>query len=138
MKTIIDREDLAKVREGIWYAIPEGRKWRVKGRLKEDQTRRLIYLHRYLLDLNDDEPGVDHINQNGLDNRKCNLRLATQRIQILNRGLDPRNTSGYRGVSKKGYRWMAMGWLNYKPHYLGCYDTPEEASYHVEDFYATC
>lgn len=136
MFTIIDREDLAKVNKGNWFAVPEGKKWRVRGYLYSDRSERKIYLHQYLLGAK----GIDHINGNALDNRKSNLRVVAPRANSLNRiKLDPRNKSGYRGVSRHPLsgRWVANGWLNFKQYYLGCFDTPEEASLFVEEFYDT-
>ena len=46
----------------------------------------LIYLHRYLLGCNNgDNKTIDHINNNKLDNRLCNLRIATMSDQNMNR-----------------------------------------------------
>jgi HNH endonuclease len=40
---------------------------------------------------------IDHINHNGLDNRRENLRVVTKQQNAMNRN-DPKNTSGYKGV----------------------------------------
>ena len=47
---------------------------------------KLIYLHRYLMNCeNGDNKTIDHINNNKLDNRLCNLRFATMSEQNMNR-----------------------------------------------------
>jgi len=131
MFTLIDEEDLPRVRIWSWHASLCGKKWRVSGYVE----RQPILLHRYLLNLKKDDPEVDHINRNPLDNRKINLRIVTRRINKLNRDLDPRNKSGYRGVSWNGYSWTANAWFNYCRMYLGSFSTPKEASIRVEKFY---
>ena len=46
----------------------------------------LIYLHRYLMNcVNGDKKTIDHINNNKLDNRLSNLRIATMTEQNMNR-----------------------------------------------------
>ena len=46
----------------------------------------LIYLHRYLMNcVIGDNKTIDHINNNKLDNRLCNLRIATMSEQNMNR-----------------------------------------------------
>lgn len=72
---------------------------------------------------------VDHENNNGLDNRRDNLRTAT-RAQNSHNSKKPRhNTSGYKGVSlyKPNNKWRAYINLNRKRIYLGYFDTPLEA-----------
>ena len=39
-----------------------------------------------------------------------------------------RNITGYKGVYKKGNRYTAVGWINRQGHYLGYFDTAQEAS----------
>ena len=71
---------------------------------------------------------TDHINQNKLDNRKENLRIATHSQNAANNSFSKRNTSGFKGVSKAGKRWRATITVNNKFHYIGVFDTPEEAN----------
>lgn len=43
---------------------------------------------------------IDHINRNKLDNRRENLRFVTRSGNNLNRPVDPRNKTGFNGISK--------------------------------------
>lgn len=71
---------------------------------------------------------VDHINGNGLDNRRCNLRLANQSNNASNVAIKSNNTSGYKGVSRYSHsKWRAQIVVNQKYIHLGIFDTAEEA-----------
>lgn len=73
---------------------------------------------------------IDHINGEGLDNRRENLRSATPTQNHCNRGRQSNNTSGYKGVTfdKRLKRWQAQIQYRGKYKYLGQFDTPEEAA----------
>lgn len=76
---------------------------------------------------------VDHINGNSLDNRRCNLRVCTRSQNLLNRGRNKNNKSGYKGVvfhpfGKRIRRWKAQIRHNYRNIVIGYYLTPEEAA----------
>lgn len=51
-------------------------------------------VHRLLLGLNDRSLVVDHINGNGLDNRRCNLRVVTPQVNVKNRRVSRSKTNG--------------------------------------------
>lgn len=67
------------------------------------------YVHNFIMNHQPTELTIDHINRNGLDNRRQNLRIATKREQTLNRGVNSNNTSGVTGVAWDSYlkRWVA-------------------------------
>jgi len=71
---------------------------------------------------------VDHINGNGLDNRRSNLRPADEYKNGMNRGIGSNNTSGFKGVSLEGSRWKAQIQVYGRKTYLGRFDTPDEAA----------
>ena len=77
---------------------------------------------------------LDHINRNPTDNRIENLRDVSRSINALNRGHKNTNSTGFRGVTKSGQRFMAGIRLDYKFHSLGCYSTAEEAAAVVQTF----
>lgn len=71
-------------------------------------------------------PLVDHINGDGLDNRRANLRPATHAQNCANARRRKDNKSGFKGVDRRSNgRWMAR--LRMKS--LGTFDTAEEAAH---------
>ena len=75
---------------------------------------------------------VDHINGNGLDNRKANLRVCSHAENIRNRRMHLNNRSGFKGVyfddTSRGKPWRAQITFCGKKYRLGRFDTPEAAS----------
>lgn len=89
-----------------------------------------IYLHRLLMNPPEGLT-VDHVNRDGLDNRRVNLRLATHSQNHGNRGPDRRaagNSSSFKGVWRKRKRWCATIHYQGKTRYLGTFDTQEQAA----------
>jgi len=72
---------------------------------------------------------IDHINGNRDDNRKCNLRLVTQKQNSENTLLPKSNSSGFKGVHwhKRLGKWAANIRTNYTKKHLGYFETAEEA-----------
>jgi hypothetical protein len=88
-------------------------------------------MHREVIRL----PGhlvVDHINHNGLDNRKANLRPATRAQNNYNRLAIKRKgaTSKYKGVAwkKDKNKWRARLHFNGKLMFLGYFDNQIDAA----------
>ena len=65
---------------------------------------------------------VDHINGDTNDNRKCNLRICTQRQNSMNRHYDK-----VMGVWEENGKWKARIKTRQKLLQLGIFDTEEEA-----------
>ena len=80
---------------------------------------------------------IDHINGNGLDNRKCNLRIASRSENQRNSQKRIDNTSGYKGVyldkGARHKRWKAQICVNSKRINLGRYHFPEQAAQAYDD-----
>lgn len=72
----------------------------------------------------------DHINRNSLDNRRCNLRVATRSENCSNKAARVDNKIGYKGVHfhTKTKRWRASITKYGKRVSLGLFTTPEEAA----------
>jgi len=73
---------------------------------------------------------VDHINRNGLDNRRCNLRLATRTQNLQNAAKHRGGTSHFKGVcwSMRHHNWRAT--IKASGHYihLGYFEDEIEAA----------
>lgn len=78
---------------------------------------------------------VDHINLNGLDNRRGNLRLCTDGQNKANGRIRRDNTSGYRGVywNASANKWQAYISVNSKRLYLGVFSDPWDAAVAYND-----
>jgi len=90
--------------------------------------RTTIYMHRQILGTPDGME-TDHINRNDLDNRVANLRACTSLQNSWNKGISKRNTSGYKGVTrKKGQKtWYSQIRVDGMVKYLGSFKTKQEA-----------
>lgn len=89
-------------------------------------------MHRLILDAPVDMV-VDHINGNGLDNRRANLRLASVSQNRVNISSPARlSKSGFIGVSRSGDKWRVQISCNGVMHSLGVFVDPVEAA-HVYD-----
>ncbi len=70
---------------------------------------------------------VDHINGNGLDNRRANLRIVTHGQNMANSQRAP-GKSGYRGVRRRRGGWQAELARCHRLIIIGLFPTAEEAS----------
>lgn len=93
-----------------------------------DGGRKLILMHRLILGLTDRSIVVDHINRDGLDNRRCNLRACTRAENACNRRVSRNNNTGYSGVTaRKNGKFVAYITKNKQRICLGTFRTIEDA-----------
>ncbi|UCD51662.1 MAG: HNH endonuclease [Phycisphaerales bacterium] len=71
---------------------------------------------------------VDHINCNGLHNRRRNLRICTQLQNSQKTHRRRPGKSRYRGVFPRGDKWQAAIQHDSEQMYLGLFDTEIEAA----------
>lgn len=90
---------------------------------------RRVLMHRVILGLEDQRLG-DHVNLDRLDNRRCNLRIASKAHNGWNRNKRIDNTSGYKGVymCRSTGRWRAEIRANHVSYKLGRFDNPIQAA----------
>jgi hypothetical protein len=121
---VIDATDVPLVERWNWYAIVRPRAVYAARR----DRRRIILLHRAILG----EPSgleVDHIDTDGINNRRINLRQATHTENAWNSRLPVTNTSGLKGITwhPRNAKWHARIKIDGKQHWLGMFASPVEA-----------
>jgi len=130
-ESIID--DCDKDLAGYNWSVTSNNKYARRGIRKNNKANN-IYLHRIILErildkkLADGEY-CDHIDGNGFNNRRCNLRVATYAQNNRNQRLASHNTSGYKGVSwaKRERKWRSSITVNNKMCHLGYFNNKEDA-----------
>ena len=125
----IDADDLDKVVGYNWFAVVQKhgayavrRVAGVKGRGSK------VSMHRTILQV-DENQQVDHVDLDGLNNCKSNLRIATPMQNTWNRRRPSANTSGLKGVcwNKASNKWQAQIKAGGKSKYLGLFETVDAA-----------
>lgn len=84
-------------------------------------------MHRFLMSPPADLQ-IDHINGNGLDNRRENLRFCTRSQNLSNTGKTMHGRNRYKGVYPKWNKWYVRLQFNRKLHMLYGFDTAREAA----------
>lgn len=128
---IIDSLDAADVGGHRWYAQTSSTHslvYAARVERRPDGKRVTVAMHRQLMGPLDAR-FVDHINGNGLDNRRVNLRMATNAQNQWNRKTSRSNPLGLKGVSweRRTCKWRARIGANGVNIMIGTFDTPEAA-----------
>ncbi|HEV7352551.1 MAG TPA: HNH endonuclease [Brevundimonas sp.] len=126
---IVDDDDFAWLSQWKWHAQKNGRGGFYAKRRGEN--RQVISMHREIIQT---PKGLvtDHVDGNGLNNQRSNLRLATQLQNMMNRRGKRGGTSRFKGVwvdpSPRNLKaWRAAIRVDGKLCYLGRFTTEEEA-----------
>jgi hypothetical protein len=122
---IVDDEDYGVLSKHKWSLSENPSAHRVRKYAVRMSGGKFIKMHRLLMN----PPHgfvVDHINGNGLDNRRCNLRVCSQRENSSNS--ENKRNGPYRGIGRMRNSWQAFIGINYKKVHLGTFKTPEEAA----------
>lgn len=123
---LLDDEDHARLCHYKWACMQSGRTFYARRYVKKDS----VFMHRDIIAVQKGQE-VDHINGNGLDNRRENLRACTHAWNTKNMGKNRANaTSKYVGVSwnSSDKRWRAQIRENGRPVVIGCFKDENEAA----------
>lgn len=123
----VDDDDFEKCNKISWYYNKSFNGYTAYAETKSFKLK--ISMHRFIMNPKKNE-FVDHINGNGLDNRKNNLRICTRSQNTVNSKIRTDNTTGYKGVSYYKSRNKYEAYINVKGKRtkLGYFTCPKEAA----------
>lgn len=127
---LVDGEDYSRLIQRKWYAHKHHGNYYARCHQQHNNKEYSIAMHREILGLLPQFPAVDHINKNGLDNRKANLRTCTNMQNQQNRKVQF-GTSLYKGVhwNKNVKKWEARITHNKQLYHLAYCDNQIDAAH---------
>ncbi len=128
---LVDTADYVFLSRFKWIAIKMGNTYAAaRSGPKAEGGHELIMMHRRIMRLKlGDKLQVDHINHNGLDNRRCNLRVCSNQQNAFNSVKSANRSSHYKGVSKRrNGAWEGRIGFCGKTIYLGWFKTEQDAA----------
>lgn len=105
-------------------------RWRQEyGYALREFKRRKVFLHRFILGIDDKSLQIDHADRDGLNNQRNNLRVCTVAENAMNRKTRGDSKYGFKGVTfiSGNNKWQARITVDKKRISLGRFSTPQEA-----------
>jgi hypothetical protein len=123
-ETVIDASDVHLIEGVNWGALVLPHTVYAVRTDRSTGVAKFLYLHRVLMS-SPKGVQIDHIDRNGLNNLRSNLRVATQSINNYNKNRCSRNTSGAVGVDWRDdkNKWR----VRVSTKFIGYFDTFDEA-----------
>jgi hypothetical protein len=122
---IVDWGDYYRLSQFRWHAVFNSKTF-YAARIERGKT---IKMHREIMGAPKDLV-VDHVDRDGLNNRRGNLRLCSAAENGRNTGSSARGTSKYKGVHwhKGARKWAAAIQYNKKVYHIGYFGDEVEAA----------
>jgi hypothetical protein len=129
---LVDDEDFRKVSSYNWTATKKGSTWYAITNINNGEKRTTIYIHQIIMNHKQGD-NADHIDHDGLNNQRKNLRKCSKAENNHNRLKRKATSSIYKGVCfapKLNPRnpYLARIKVDGKDKHLGCFDSEEVAA----------
>jgi hypothetical protein len=126
--TKIDEKDFDRFSKYKWHAHKTTLTYYAARNVRINGKTSLVFMHRHIMNCPDDKL-IDHINHNGLDNRRDNLRLVSCEQNNWNRRKRRGQcTSPYKGVFYRYGKWSAAIKCKGKHIFIGWFENEETAA----------
>jgi hypothetical protein len=129
MFSLVDDEDYARVLKLKWQLLRTKHTCYAVHGVRENGKVRLILMHRFILGITDRKSDVDHVNFDGLDNRRCNLRPCSRAQNRWHS--NPRKSkkySNYKGVTGHKGKYAVHIVKNGESTFIGGITSEEKAA----------
>jgi hypothetical protein len=129
---IVDDSDFETINKYVWYANTCHKSkviYAIRFEIDDKGRRRSIRMHREILGASRGIH-VDHVDGNGLNNQRCNLRACTSQQNCRNAAKHKSGTSFYKGVvyNRRSGFFIARIWFEKKSLNLGNYRDENSAA----------
>lgn len=128
----VDAADAAEVNAYQWWVMERGRTQYAQSSMRDANGRRyIVYMHRLVMGASPDQC-VDHVDGDGLNNCRSNLRLATLEQNSANNRKHRIGLSRFKGVSINGagryFAQIKCSLFNDSTWQIGVFDTEQDAA----------
>lgn len=125
----VDESDFEILSKFNWQAV-NNRKYYARRHIMIDGKKSKIYMHREIMGVTKSDVFVDHIDGDGLNNTRANLRVASHSENLANVPKRNGTSSKYRGVNfkKSTGKWQVQIQHNNKMHWVGSFNNEIEAA----------
>lgn len=127
---IVDDADYDRVSREKWHIVRRKRATYAQGSIKQpDGTWKKVRMHRFILGVTDERRGVDHVDHDGLNNQRVNLRVCTSRENNANKRKLLSSVSMWKGVTPSRplnsgqQRWRARIRIDGVKRSIGLFNT---------------
>ena len=139
VKIKINKKYLSKIKKmkNTWVVNQIGNYYYALQRKQSNNDRKTLYIHRVIMQNEleekkqkypDTDWEVDHIDRNGLNNTRENLRVVSKNVNLLNSNREgKRSNSGYTGIYKIKLTNRTKFEVHFRGKYIALCDTLEEA-----------
>lgn len=130
---LVDDEDFERVNLFKWHALKKDNNYYASRHIPIGKTRKTTFIHQLVMNvdiLSKEDIEIDHIDGNGLNNQKYNLRACTHSQNLMNSKKRINSSSKYKGVGwhKLRKKYRARIRLNGIQYHLGLFDSDIDAA----------
>lgn len=127
---IVDDEDYDYLNQWKWHASMVNGVLKYAARtIRKDRRKITIRMHTFIMGT-PKGMDTDHINHNGFDNRRCNLRICSRSQNLQNSQVMRKTSTNFKGIywNKVHRKWLVSIKVNHQRVFIGLFESETEAA----------